>query len=405
MAEFPVAVFRLDGEPAAIRASAVRWFAFGTQAVDAAAGIRSLDTSLFVGPEGDRYREGLSDHLPPHLDVTGQAHLKVASALSTYAGELESLQDRLAPLAVRAPALWDDLRAAHGDLVTAQLADMANARRVLDERADVPGEHPAPPTSYEPQSGAASAALATAQQLWDDCLSAAQRIKTELRVAIDACTAAIREAEEMRFTANPHGIGRLMAGVTTFVKDHAAGLAKLSGGLKLLSAAFGVLSFVPVVNVVAAPLALATGAAAVGIDASIKVETGQGSWTSIGIDAGLMVLPGVGKLAGDAAKETKAVKGATAFTKSYVSDVKALRVSVGLTTEGVPMAAVEGKTAGQMLTDAKAAASDARVEHSAHSGGLDLTTHEQAGGHTLARHVGAGDQALMARNIPYASIH
>jgi RHS repeat-associated protein len=39
----------------------------------------------------------------------------------------------------------------------------------------------------------------------------------------------------------------------------------------------------------------------------------------------------------------------------------------------------------------------------AEAGGFDLAAAEEAGGHTVARHVGMGDQALIDRNIPYAS--
>jgi hypothetical protein len=54
-----------------------------------------------------------------------------------------------------------------------------------------------------------------------------------------------------------HGFGALVAGFENFVRDHGAGLAKLSGVLKLVSGICGILSFVPVIDVVAAPLALA----------------------------------------------------------------------------------------------------------------------------------------------------
>ena len=58
MADFPAEVFELSGEPASIRASAVPYREFHDEAVRAAGQIRGLDTSLFVGPEGDQYREG-----------------------------------------------------------------------------------------------------------------------------------------------------------------------------------------------------------------------------------------------------------------------------------------------------------------------------------------------------------
>lgn len=44
-----------------------------------------------------------------------------------------------------------------------------------------------------------------------------------------------------------------------------------------------------------------------------------------------------------------------------------------------------------------------RSSVAAETGGFDLAAAEEAGGHTLARHVGMSDQALIDRNIPYAS--
>jgi len=67
------------------------------RAVRAAGQIRSLDTSQFVGPEADEYREGLSENLPPHLHQAGQAFGLVATALTAFAGDLSELQERMSP--------------------------------------------------------------------------------------------------------------------------------------------------------------------------------------------------------------------------------------------------------------------------------------------------------------------
>ena len=111
MGGFPVGTFRIDGEPGAIRVSARGWMEFSEQATLAASQIRGLDTSLFIGPEGDQYRDGLSSKLSPHLEVTGSAYGGVASALNTFAASLDGLQEEMGPLAVRAPHLWADLDA------------------------------------------------------------------------------------------------------------------------------------------------------------------------------------------------------------------------------------------------------------------------------------------------------
>jgi hypothetical protein len=111
-AGFPDTLFRVDGDPSAIRRSGLGWTSFGSEATESSARIRSLDTSLFIGPEGDQYRDGLSNDLAPHLERIGDAHSQVGRALGTFADGVTALQDEMRPLMLRAPSLWDDLQAA-----------------------------------------------------------------------------------------------------------------------------------------------------------------------------------------------------------------------------------------------------------------------------------------------------
>ena len=316
MQDFPAATFRIDGVPASIRASALNhWSAFGVAATDSSANIRSLDTSLFEGPEGDIYREGLNTSLPPHLETAGAAHLKVSCALQTLASDVDVLQTRIAPFAVRAPALWADLQAARGGLASAQEADAAHDKAIAAQQAVLKPDEAMPVDQYQPQSGTATTALSSAQQAWDECHGAAIQIQSDLKAAVTRCASTIREAAMMRFKKNPSGLGALVSGFKNFVKDHVAGLQKLSGVLKGVSAVAGLLSFVPVVGEVAAPIALAAGAGALMIDASVKYATGKGSWASIAVDAGLMAMPGVGRLAG---RGISALRGAGGMTEDLI---------------------------------------------------------------------------------------
>ncbi len=334
MADFPAQEFHLDGDPGAIRGSARQWNDFGTAATDAATQIRSLDSSLFIGPEGDQYRQGLDEKLPPHLDITGRAYTKVGGALMSFADALSGLQDRMAPLRVRAPGLWDALQAAQRRVSAAESADRQHTQQVQNAaKTRQPGQ-PAPPDSYQSDAGAASANLTSAQQAWNECLGAARAVKADLRTAVGAADTTIHAAADMRFEHNPHGFGALVAGFKNFVKDHVAGLAKLSGVLKLVSGIAGVLSFVPVIDVVAAPVALATGAAALAIDASIKFATGQGSWTSIAIDGALLALPGLGKLS-ELARTTTLVREADDGAQVIVkSENMFIRTKVSIQADG-----------------------------------------------------------------------
>jgi hypothetical protein len=296
VSDFPAAEFQLDGEPGAIRGSARQWSEFGQAAAEAAADIRSLDSSLFIGPEGDMYRDGLNSDLPPHLDVTGQAYSKVGSTLASFADSLAGLQDRMSPLRVKAPGLWEALQQAQRRVAAAQSADATHTAQLAHDALTRPPLQPAPPDNYHSDLGAASGSLAAAQQAWDNCLTAARSVKTDVQTAVTNAAKAIHEAADSRFAHNPHGFGALVAGFKNFVKDHVSALAKLSGVLKLVSGIAGVLSFIPVIGEAALAVSLVTGGLALAIDASIKFSTGQGSWKSIMVDGALMAVPfGLGK--------------------------------------------------------------------------------------------------------------
>ena len=346
MADFPASSFQLDGDPGSIRTSASKYGSFGSDATGAAGQVRSLDSSLFIGPEGDQYRQGLNGDLPPHLETTGQAYTMVANALNTFATDLSGLQDRMRPLASQAPSLWAAMQHAEQALSTAKSADTTHATSLLQTKAALKPGQQMPTDTYHSDTGAASSSLSSAQQAWTTCLNAANKVKTDLQTDIDRCDHQIHIASGMRFHKNPSGWGAMWAGFKGFVKDHVAGLAKLSGVLKTISAVAGVLSLVPGLDVIAAPVALAAGAAALVIDASIKLATGQGSWKSIAIDGALMALPGVGKLA---SKGIEGLRGAKILGDGEV----VFRVPKGATTEEIAQMHEYTNAANAALKDGK----------------------------------------------------
>jgi hypothetical protein len=289
---------------------------------------------------------------------------------------------------VRAPNLWDARQLAHANLDAARWADTAHHQsRDADQAALPPGEH-LPIDTYHSELDSAGSALSAAEQAWQDCLTAATAIKTELNTAIDTCCHAIKAASGHRFARNPHGLGALSSGFTHFVQDHAAGLAKLSAGLKIASGIFTVLSVIPILDLATAPLALATAATALAIDAGIKTATGQGSWTNIGIDAALLALPGAAhlatpllagtRLATTTARAGEAVSTAgratRGFTTSISTDLKATRLGIATTPTGLTTILKDGKTTGQMLTDAKTAGKAAASSGASGSTGADIST-------------------------------
>jgi RHS repeat-associated protein len=291
VAEFPAHLFRLDGDPGEIRASAGKWSTFGQAATDAAAQINGVDTGEFVGPEGDLFREGMNKDMPRHLSITGDAFGKVSTALTTFASTLEGLQGQMRPLATKAPGLWEALQAARGRVDRAEAADAAHARELADRD---PGD--TSPETYRSDSGAASGALSSAQAEWDAAVGQANGLRGQMSTAVGDAVRVINTAKDMRFKENPKwwDIGGQFQ---NFVRDNKDLLQKLSGALKIVSLVAGLLSFIPVLAPIMGPIALGSALLASAIDLSIYAATGEGSLKTILIDVGLNLLPGVGKLA------------------------------------------------------------------------------------------------------------
>ncbi|MGC4807021.1 toxin C-terminal domain-containing protein [Micromonospora sp. DT233] len=294
MADFPAHLFRMEGDPSAIRSSATRWHTFGTAATQAASQITGLDTSQFVGPEGDLFRQGLNAQMPDHLRITGDAFGKVSTSLTTFGDRLASLQDRMRPLAQRAPGLWAALQGARGRADRAEQADRRHAQEVAD-RPPKPPDTPTEPDPYRSDSGPAGAALSQAQRDWDECVGQANALRTEQATAVRDCVRVVNEAKGLRFKENPKW-WNLKGQFTNFVRDNQELLQKLSGALKIVSLVAGLLSFIPVLAPIMGPIAIAAGAAALLIDASLYAATGKGSLTNLLIDTVLTVVP-IGRLA------------------------------------------------------------------------------------------------------------
>jgi hypothetical protein len=291
MADFPAHLFRMDGDPGAIRASAGKWSSFGVAASNASAQITGLDTGAFVGPEGDMFRDGLNKDMPRHLSITGDAFGRVSRALTTFADTLGSLQDQMRPLAARAPGLWEALQSARGRASRAATADAAHDREMA---ARAPEDNS--PDRYRSDSAAAGSALSAAQAEWDATVASANGLRGQMNTAASEAVRTIKIAKDMRFKENPKwwNIGGQFQ---NFVRDNKDLLQKLSGALKIVSLVAGLLSFIPVLAPIMGPIALGTALLASAIDLSIYAATGEGSLKTILIDVGLNLLPGVGKLA------------------------------------------------------------------------------------------------------------
>jgi YD repeat-containing protein len=242
------------------------------------------------------------------LRITGDAFGIVAGALDAFAGVLGGLQDRMRPVAARAPGLWAAVQAARGRVDAAGAADRRHAEEVADRAGD-----DARPDTYRSDSAAASTALGEAQRQWDECVGQASGLRGELDAAVGACVGQIASAKEMRFKENPkwYDIG---GHFTNFVREHKDVLQQLSGALKIVSLVAGLLAFIPVLTPIMAPIALGTALAASAIDLSVYAATGEGSLKMILIDVGLNLLPGVGRVARMGAGALRGTRVATAFS-------------------------------------------------------------------------------------------
>jgi HNH/ENDO VII superfamily nuclease with conserved GHE residues len=142
---------------------------------------------------------------------------------------------------------------------------------------------------------------------------------------------------------------------------------------------------IPGLLVLAGQTLTALSAAQLAVDGSRKAMGENVSWGSLGLDA-LGALPGVGMMAkggmlgetglritaaisrggamlresAAATRVTEAMAGGKAFARSLGRDLTEVRVGLATTPEGMTMIVRDGKGAGQMLADAKSAATDAR---------------------------------------------
>lgn len=288
--------FVLGGDPSAIRGSAQQWANFASAATGAAADVGSLDSSEFVGDEGDTYRGRVNSDLTPHLKTTGEAWSKVSAALLEYAATLEDLQGQTNTLRVQAGHQQAAVQQASSAAADARAADAAHAQqRETDGKALKPGQT-LPPSTYVPQAGSANANLTNAQNAIAQTQAAATHVRVLHTAAVGRCTSAIDRAKDMRFQ-KPPGFWDKVAGVAGDVWNAAkAGVSwaaqHIGPVLKIISAVAGVLALVPFLAPVMGPIALVAGGAALLLDVANKLMNGQGSWLQIGIDA-LGLVPGI----------------------------------------------------------------------------------------------------------------
>jgi RHS repeat-associated protein len=241
--------------------------------------------------------------LPRDLDLAARSHQTTARQLSAYGSGLAARQRRA-----------DELERRAEELRRQQAAAVAEVNRIAGQRAP---EGSAELAALKSQYNSARSRADGYGTDLAAVIGAARRLHGEHQSAAASAARAIREVADAPYK-EPGWLSRAWDSVKGWISDHADVLATISGVLKGVSAVLGVLSLVPGLQFLA-PFALLTAGAALLIDVGIKVATGKGSWTAIGIDAALTFLPGGKILSG-----LKGAKAAAAGERGLAAGERAL---------------------------------------------------------------------------------
>jgi uncharacterized protein YukE len=301
--EFPALGFDpAPGDPGAVSSAATDVAGTGKVFGDASANVTRLNSSGWTGDAADAFRGQLKD-LPRDLDLAARSHQTAARALTDYGDGLVSRQRRAAELETQAA----ELRRREGSAV-------AEVNRLAGQTA--PSGSPEFTRLKNQYDSARSTANTLSSEL-QDVIARARRLQGEHRSAAADAAGKIRDVADAPYK-EPGWLSRAWSSVKGWISEHADVLAKISSVLKGISAVLGVLSLVPGLQFLA-PFALLTAGAALAIDVALKVATGKGSWTSIGIDAALTFLP-----AGKILSGLKGAKSAIMGEKALAAGEKAL---------------------------------------------------------------------------------
>lgn len=241
---------------------------------DDASRLRGADVADWSGRAADGFAQSVHG-LPRDLVRAADSYDTVARALSTYATDLRAVLR----LARRADTELEELAGMllverHGLVGGLDPESVAvRARRIA---------------AYEQEQQAVRRRLAG---LVDDAALSAGSAACRVRSACDAPQ------------APPSLFERLADGAGDWVQAHAEVLTQVSLVLKGIAAVAGVLSLVPGLGVVSAPIAIAAGVAAVCIDAALASRR-RASWSGVAVDAALTAVPAA-RPAGVAVREVR----------------------------------------------------------------------------------------------------
>ncbi|MGV0431621.1 DUF6531 domain-containing protein [Corynebacterium sp. 20_84] len=315
--------FHIGGSVSTLMAAAVRWRTFGDSALEAASAMRSINDGGFEGTEGDRFRELVNSDFPANLQVTGDAHVGVADAISRYATLLSERKAEMATLETTA-------RGSHA-AVNAAAANVNAAEAALAAAPD-----PASKSAAAAALAAATAEHQAALGVWEGNLATAQSIRTMLGTDAEAQAAIIDTQSRKAFKDNPKPWEAAWDAVSDWLNEHGDILSFIADALQIVGA---IAMFIcPVV-----------GAVLLGIGVGLKgllAAAGVVSWGEFAFDLATAGPLGVlGKAVKAGKLGTTAAKGlnkASSLGTKAMSSVKSAAIRTALkTADGVNSVAGE----------------------------------------------------------------
>ncbi|RZQ62747.1 hypothetical protein [Amycolatopsis suaedae] len=257
---------------------------YADEARNALNGVKN-NTDVWTGPAAQKFAENIED-LPGYLGDAHWAMEHAGKALKTWADELKQYQQDAASIERDLAAALAKEQQAHA------AAEQANA--TAGQTITYDASNPAAAQAAQAQAQANAQAASQANAAANAATASVEELRRKAEQVLHAweagsrtCAARLREAgdrapDEGFF----EGLGEWASGALEFIGDVAG----------IVSAIAGVLAFIPIVNVVAAPVALIAGGVALAShvgDIAINGKwTDWNAWIGVAGDAFGMI-PGV----------------------------------------------------------------------------------------------------------------
>lgn len=303
---------------------------YAESAHDALMSIKN-NSDVWTGDAAKAFAETIED-LPGYLDDAHRSFERSGKALSQWANTLADHQQRARELEDRARRAVGDARQASESADDARMRASASISYDPNDPASVESAR----LQADKLDEAAKKATQQAEQAWGDVEDIRRQAEQLLHTWKDdaaACARVLRDAGEV---APDEGF---FEKVGEFIVDNLGTIGDIAG---IISAIAGILSFVPGLNFIAAPVALISGAVALGAHAAdISIE---GKWddpmsyVTLAGDA-LGLVPGLGAL-GKGAGEVVDV--ASTGVRMFADDAASAAGKLASTADEVATTGVKG---------------------------------------------------------------